>query len=195
VIDIEWSFSKVTGEKLWSAVLRGTATGKGGTAYTIGRHQERRVHEALSKMRRDSVHRMLHSSEIRYLARVRLHLAAKDGAISRVKHLIAEGADINARDNQGRTPLYEAILGGNVNTVKLLTWHGADINARDNQGRTPLHLASGRNHQAVTELLIDQGADVNATDKDGDTPLNVAIQMGHTDMVTLLKQHGSLISD
>ena len=81
------------------------------------------------------------------------------------KLLLGAGADVNAGDKNGRTPLHKA----KSETVQLLLSAGANVNARDNNGRTPLHNVTG-----TTQLLVDAGADVNARDRDGKTPLHVA---------------------
>ena len=52
--------------------------------------------------------------------------------------LIQEGADVNAKNMDGATPLHGAALFGEVETVKLLIQKGADVNVRNNQGATPL---------------------------------------------------------
>ncbi len=58
-----------------------------------------------------------------------------------VKYLIRRGADINAIDNWGRTPLHYACEYGNLEIVQCLTANGAKINAKDIDGMTPLDCA------------------------------------------------------
>ena len=91
------------------------------------------------------------------------------------------GADVNARDNAGRTVLHRAM--DNSSTAALLE-AGADPNARDSTGSTPLHMvaASWRNTGPWVSLLVAAGADVNARNSAGETPLHVAL-------------HGRLIGD
>lgn len=109
-----------------------------------------------------------------------LHRAASvDRHLAVVKALLESGADVNARDKQGNTPLNVALRGkGNANKtnlVALLLSSGADPNAKTRVGQsTPLHSAVTLGDIAVVKLLLSHKADVNATDKNGVTPLQEA---------------------
>ena len=86
-------------------------------------------------------------------------------------------ADIESRDNEGRTPLSWATTGcENEDVVGLFLDWGADIESRDNEGRTPLSWASGigrRNHEIV-RLLLSRGSQVDSLDNNKRTPLSWA---------------------
>ena len=73
--------------------------------------------------------------------------------------LISKGADIEARDKNGRTPLFEACssIRSKKQICELLLSKGADVNARDNQGLTPLHQALKNKHKDVAALLKKHG--------------------------------------
>ena len=120
--------------------------------------------------------------------------------------LIAKGADIKAKDNQGRTPLHTT---DSKEVAQLLIAKGADINAKDNDGAIALHFVRKK---GVAELLIAKGVDVNAKDNQGRTPLRSAMERynkqindrnnegeirlqswavrDYSDLVKLLKSHG-----
>ncbi len=70
--------------------------------------------------------------------------------------LIKSGADINAKSNNGGTPLMSAI--GSASAMKLLIAHGADVNAKNNDGWTPLELALLNGCPEIIRLLESAGA-------------------------------------
>lgn len=89
--------------------------------------------------------------------------------------LIERGAEVNARDTFGQTPLHIAAYVGNAPLVDFLLKKGADANLADRNGRTPLHLAAWGDHQNVAQLLMARGAQVNRKDIKGLTPLHLAV--------------------
>ncbi|HOT51462.1 MAG TPA: ankyrin repeat domain-containing protein, partial [Candidatus Hydrogenedentes bacterium] len=70
-----------------------------------------------------------------------------------VQVFIGEGADINAADINGFTPLHIAAEQGHVRMVKLLMSRGANVNLRNSEGRTPLKIAQDSNNDEVAALL------------------------------------------
>ncbi|WP_454898538.1 ankyrin repeat domain-containing protein [Wolbachia pipientis] len=100
--------------------------------------------------------------------------------------LIKGKAEINAKDNQERTPLHLSIQIGRTDVVNTLIDKKAEINAKDRQGRTPLHLSVQIGRTDVVNTLIDKKAEINAKDNQGRTPLHLSIQIGRTDVVNTL---------
>ena len=133
-----------------------------------------------------------------------LFKAATEGNIERIKQLIADGADVNAKNRDGTTPLQTAAIRGHKEFLELLIANGADVNAKNEDGMTPLHCTAvgtslnylsregryGMDHKEITELLIAKGADVNAQDEDGETPVDWADRRNQTAIATLLRKHG-----
>ena len=92
---------------------------------------------------------------------------------------VAKGADVNARNKLGNTPLHVA-AGHNPNpeVIDVLVRLGADVNARHEFGWTPLHWAARRNeHPAVIDALLDAGA--NAKLRDNALPADYAARNKH----------------
>ena len=85
-----------------------------------------------------------------------LHRAMDNYDTEALRMLLEAGADVNARDKWGCTPLYKA-AGGDIATTRMLLEAGADVNARYGD-RTPLHEAADRGNVAATRMLLEAGA-------------------------------------
>jgi hypothetical protein len=128
-----------------------------------------------------------------FLGDTPLHYAAKDGHKDVAELLLANKAEVDAKDNSGWTPLHAAAFNGHKEVAKLLLAHGADVNAKDSVGETPLGYAVLGCHRDVAELLLTNKAKVNSKDNLGFTPLDGALERDEPsckDVVTLLRQHG-----
>jgi ankyrin repeat protein len=132
----------------------------------------------------------------KYEQSIEMAINSKD--LEKVKELIAQGADVNARDSRGNMALHRAIRvrglsdAERLSLVKILISGGADVNVKDRRrGATPLHLVVFRGNKELVELLIQNGADVNAIGDQGETPLGLAKQLEHSEIVELLQKHGA----
>jgi ankyrin repeat protein len=113
--------------------------------------------------------------------------------LARVRDLLARGADVDTRNDEGRPPLVSAVLGGSLPLLDLLLAHGADVDARDPHDWTPLHFAAQEVLPEMAARLLARGADVNAQDDEGNTPLARAIffARGRHGIIDVLRQHGA----
>jgi ankyrin repeat protein len=101
--------------------------------------------------------------------------------------------DVDAKDEDGSTPLSWAAGLGHEAVVKLLLDKGAELETEDGRGRMPLSYAAESGHEAVAKLLLDTGkVDVDAKDEDGSTPLSWAAGLGHEAVVKLLLDKGAV---
>ena len=108
-----------------------------------------------------------------------------------VSTLVWMGADVNARNSDGETPLLAAARQGDADIAQLLLRYGADVNALDKNHVSPLLVAARQGHAAIVKPLLDHGADVNALDKNHVSPLLVAARQGHAAIVKPLLDHGA----
>ena len=109
--------------------------------------------------------------------------ASENGHTEVVKHLVEKKASLEAKDNDGRTPLHLASRAGKIEVVKLLVERKADLDSKDNFGYTPLSLASIQHRIKVVKFLVERKADLDAKDE---TPLSWASKKGHTEVVKFL---------
>ena len=94
-----------------------------------------------------------------------------DEVIKCIETLIEKGANVNARDLTGRTPLHTA---EKVQVIQILIDNNADINAKDEKGATPLHISAQRLEIDYLKCLVANGAKINEKDSDNNTPLHCA---------------------
>jgi len=119
-----------------------------------------------------------------------LHKAARWGNLEQIRQHVANGADVNAKNEFGHTALHEAAYYGQTEAIKALIQAQADISAKSRQiGETPLHFAAMTGQVKAMNVLIRAGADVNAKSKTFDfTPLHNAARDGHTEAIKALIQ-------
>ena len=122
-----------------------------------------------------------------------LHFAARAGDVEAIARLVAAGADVDARDGHGNTPLKYASAEPVPAAVRKLIELGADVNLGDDRGFTPLHCAAAHGFYLeapeMAEALIARGADVNARSREfGFVPLHEATG---ADVIRLLVARGA----
>ncbi|MCG9911178.1 MAG: ankyrin repeat domain-containing protein [Flavobacteriales bacterium] len=122
-----------------------------------------------------------------------IHSAVLKDDTLMVKEAIKNGADINARDKYGASPLMTAARWGNIPMVQFLLRNGATPDQpRSEAGRTALHVACAYyGGMQICKALIAAGADVNAVTQKGESPLMLAATNGKADVVELLLQRGA----
>ncbi|HBE43418.1 MAG TPA: hypothetical protein DDW27_19900 [Bacteroidales bacterium] len=115
-----------------------------------------------------------------------LTVAAALGYSSQVERFIKAGAEVDAENSQGATPLFFAILNKKPETVKTLIKYGADINKSSLLNENPLLLSLNVEDLEIAEILIRSGADINYQNRYGATPLHLSSAYGLFDFADLL---------
>ena len=116
--------------------------------------------------------------------------------------LVEAGADVNATDRNGSTPLSLAAqnsfvpIKARMRIIRSLLDVGAVVNKDNLYGLAPLHFASQRGLLAVVRILVDAGAQTNSPTKDGRTPYCLAAQRrDNEDVLRLLVAYGAEVDN
>ncbi|NWI87371.1 ASB10 protein, partial [Pitta sordida] len=136
-----------------------------------------------------------------------LHVAARHGLAQHVQLLLCHGAELEAENEEGQTPLNAACaqhhqpqdMGRYYQVCQLLVESGANVNAADRDRQHPLHLACKNANAQIAELLLARGANVNVMNYGGNTALHNVLQVAayrqehHPELVVqALLNHGAV---
>lgn len=117
-----------------------------------------------------------------------LHNAAAQGHLRIIQMLIEHGADVNAADWHGNTPLINAAYFGRLEAVKALLEKGAHINAVSKEGITALTAATYSGNDLVASYLLEKGADPSLRNAGGEAALAVAQRAKRGVVATSIQQ-------
>ncbi len=123
-----------------------------------------------------------------------LHAAAHQNDTAAIETALAMGAEIESRDNSGRTPLLVAAHASAYDAVRSLVQGGADIRAMDHQRYDVVTIAAVKNDVKMVTLALQLGGDPEAITSPFDgTALIAAAHLGHVDVVeTLIEANAPL---
>jgi ankyrin repeat protein len=121
---------------------------------------------------------------------------------SEINTLINDGADINFKNADGKTPINVAAMKGHTRVVELLIARDANLNISDNLNQSPLTVACRNSKDGaddiidkkwfdIISLLIDAGAPLNEYDNLGKTPLLICVDKGDAKSSKLLVERGA----
>ncbi|XP_026542643.1 neurogenic locus notch homolog protein 1-like [Notechis scutatus] len=121
-----------------------------------------------------------------------LHLAARYSRADAARRLLTAEADVNARDQWGRTPLHSAIAADALGVFQiLLRQRQTDLDASADDGTTPLILATRLGVENMVEELVANHADIHAIDKRGKNALHWAAAVNNVRASLILLRNGA----
>ena len=162
---------------------------------------EARLLRSLNPLRGEELAKYRKENRVARLTNDRhLLLAAREGKAAWAEALLREGANVNARDENGLTPLMHAAARGDAALVRLFLDKGADtelqkwnLDFEDDDG-TALMLAAAEGHVEAAGALLEGGADVEQEDNVGMNALMYAAEKGKAGVVKLLVEKGANIA-
>jgi len=108
------------------------------------------------------------------------------GDAKAIKLALAQGADVNAKEGFGWTPLMSASFLGLALVVNRLLDAGAQANSKARDGSTALMMAALGGHEAIAKALLDRGADPDERDKHDYSPITIVAESGCAPIARLL---------
>jgi ankyrin repeat protein len=120
------------------------------------------------------------------LSETLLFRASAKGDVSEARRLLEQGTNVNAREEEGETPLMYAAVEDRTEVAKLLLDRGADIDAVSLNDETALIRAVGMSRYETVTFLLNRGADIEKGAGGKGTPLIRAAGNGDVRMIKLL---------
>src|SRR5688572_13616319 len=120
--------------------------------------------------------------------------AAQKADATKVRALLAAGADANARAADGSTAMLYAAHFGGTDSVQALLGAKGDPNLTNRYGVGPMHEAALRADVGLLRILLDAGASADSALPQGETPLMLASRTSGVDAVRLLIEHGANVN-
>lgn len=122
-----------------------------------------------------------------------LHIAAEHGPSEAIELLHRLGADVDALDDFGQTPLLISIYKKKWEIAELLIKAGANVDADEREGYAPLFGAVAGGSDRIVQLLLKAKVDVDAVDEDGYSPLHLAVSQNEVNILQQLLKAGAKI--
>ncbi|KAG7510931.1 apoptosis-stimulating of p53 protein 1-like isoform X3 [Solea senegalensis] len=116
-----------------------------------------------TNLKKPSSERTGHGLRVKFNPLALLLDASLEGEFDLVQRIIYEVENPSMPNDEGITPLHNAVCAGHHHTVKFLLDFGVNVNAADSDGWTPLHCAASCNSVHLCKMLVESGAAIFAT--------------------------------
>jgi len=112
--------------------------------------------------------------------------------IGKIRLLLEAGANPNAPNDTGSTPIVDAVTDGRMDLIELLRKYGASVRCESDCGSLIADAVLGRQLDLIS-FLVREGADINLISRDGFTPLMLAAGNGVANAIPILLAHGAKV--
>jgi len=121
----------------------------------------------------------------------KLHKAAYEGDLTKIKQLLKKGSNINEVDKENRTPLHIACSKGKIDVIRTLTSYSKiKLNLTDKEGKTCVMKCIQFELKSCLGVLLKKGAELSSTDINGNTALHLAVSIPNEEITTMLLDFG-----
>jgi ankyrin repeat protein len=148
-----------------------------------------------------SVGLYMHASEIAHIDKTQQELLTRhlfraiimQYPFEEINNLIAQGADVNAKDVIGATPCHHAAVLNEGRQIKILCENYAFVNIKDDDGNTPLHYACRHGSSDAVKILLEFGADRWEKNDSGLIPVECAQKFGRNNIVEFIENYQDVL--
>ncbi len=117
---------------------------------------------------------------------VNIHKAVEKNDVKLLNELLLQQANLEAKDEKGRTPLMRAVYDNNFDVAKALILAGANVNAQDEMLNSPFLYAGASGYVDILKLCLENGASFTVFNRYGGSALIPATEKRHVDVVKIL---------
>ncbi len=117
---------------------------------------------------------------------IQLHKAAQENDPMAIHAALDAGAELEAKDSEGRTALMVAAYSNHLEAARVLIDAGANVNAQDRILNSPFLYAGASGFSEIVKMCLKAGADYHVYNRYGGTALIPACEKGHLEVIKML---------
>uniref|UniRef100_A0A671UKL8 Protein phosphatase 1, regulatory subunit 13Bb n=1 Tax=Sparus aurata TaxID=8175 RepID=A0A671UKL8_SPAAU len=134
-----------------------------GVSQPLVREAHTQIYKRRTNLKKPNSERTGHGFRVKFNPLALLLDASLEGEFDLVQRIIYEVENPSTPNDEGITPLHNAVCAGHHHIVKFLLDFGVNVNAADSDGWTPLHCAASCNSVHLCKLLVESGAAIFAS--------------------------------